>query len=58
MISIIGYIFIILVSVVCGMLAFINLLETGAPIMGLVLFGCGALFVGGWAFIAVEMDFE
>jgi len=56
MLNMIGYIWMIVVGAVCGMFAFITLLETGAPIMGIALFGCGACFTGGWALIAKEFD--
>ena len=56
MLNISGYIFMIVIGALCGMMAFINLLQTGAPIMGIILFGCGAMFVGGWTLIAVELE--
>jgi len=56
MLNVVGYIWMIVVGAMCGTFAFFELLKTGAPILGLVLFGCGALFVGGWALLAMEFD--
>ena len=43
-------------SAVVSTFAFINLLTYGTPMMGIILFGCGACFVGGWIAIAMELD--
>lgn len=58
MLNISGYIFMIVIGALCGMMAFINLLQTGAPIMGVVMFGCGAMLVGGWALLCEEYNNE
>lgn len=44
--------FMIASGAVCGMFGFIQLHETGAPIMGYVIAGSVACFVGGWIEIA------
>lgn len=56
MFNMIGYIWMVVVGAVCGLFAFITLLQTGAPIMGIALFGCGASFTGGWVLIAHELS--
>tara|TARA_X000001382_G_scaffold112600_1_gene89931 strand:- start:1067 stop:1249 length:183 start_codon:yes stop_codon:yes gene_type:complete len=55
MFNMLGYIWMILVGAVCGLFAFLTLLETGAPAMGIVLFGSGACFIGGWILVAGEL---
>ena len=52
MFSIMAHIFAMMASAVTGFFAFIKLMETGAPIMGLVLFACGICFAGAWVCIA------
>jgi len=56
MLNMIGYIWMVLVGAVCGLFAFMTLLQTGAPAMGIALFGCGACFTGGWILIAKELS--
>jgi|TARA_R100001015_G_C4561599_1_gene121354 hypothetical protein len=56
MIRIMGYFWMTFTSAMCGGFAFYNLLQTGAPLMGLVLFASGAMFVGGWILIAEELE--
>ena len=56
MLNVVGYIWMIVVGAMCGTFAFIELLKTGAPILGLVLFGCGVMFMGGWALLAKELS--
>ena len=56
MLNIMGYVYMILSGAVAGLMAFLKLLETGAPILGIALFGCGACFVGGWLLLAKELD--
>jgi len=50
-----GLILMITASAMCSLLAFMELMLTGAPLMGIVLFGCGACFVGGWILLAQEL---
>lgn len=49
---IISLMFMIVSGAVCGMFAFIELHLTGAPLMGYVIAGSVACFVGGWVEIA------
>jgi hypothetical protein len=48
--------FMIVCSAIVSTFAFIDLFTYGTPMMGVILFGCGACFVGGWVAIAVELD--
>ena len=48
--------FMIVCSAIVSTFAFIDLLTYGTPMLGVILFGCGACFVGGWIAIAVELD--
>ena len=56
MLNMFCYVSMVVVAAVIGLMAFIDLMRTGAPMYGIVLFGCGALFVGGWALIAKEFE--
>ena len=56
MLNMFGCVAMVVVGAVLGLMAFIDLMRTGAPLYGIVLFGCGALFVGGWALIAKELS--
>lgn len=49
---IMGLMFMIVSGAVCGTFAFIELHLTGAPLMGYVIAGSVACFVGGWIEIA------
>tara|TARA_R100000455_G_C6235102_1_gene95605 strand:+ start:146 stop:307 length:162 start_codon:yes stop_codon:yes gene_type:complete len=44
--------FMIFAGALCGLVGFIELHITGAPIMGYVIAGSVACFVGGWAELA------
>ena len=55
MFNILSYFFLVVMGAVVGIFAFIALMESGAPIHGLALFGCGALFTGGWFGLAMEL---
>lgn len=48
--------FAVMVSAICGIFAYMDLATNGTPLMGIVLFGCGAVFVGGWVVIAQELS--
>jgi len=56
MFRIMGYAWMIFTGAMCAGFAFYNLMQTGAPIMGLTLFASGVLFTGGWCLIAQELD--
>ena len=48
--------FAVMASAICGIFAYIELATNGTPLMGIVLVGCGAAFVGGWVVIAHELS--
>lgn len=49
---IVGLMFMIFAGALCGLVGFIELHITGAPIMGYVIAGSVACFVGGWIELA------
>ena len=49
---IVGLMCMIFAGALCGLVGFIELHITGAPIMGYVIAGSVACFVGGWAELA------
>ena len=49
---IVGLMFMIFAGALCGLVGFIELHIRGAPIMGYVIAGSVACFVGGWAELA------
>lgn len=53
---IIGLLFMVFVGALCGAIAFVELHITGAPIMGYVIAGSVACFVGGWIELARLLD--
>ena len=53
---IMGLLFMVFVGALCGAIAFVELHITGAPIMGYVIAGSVACFVGGWIELARILD--
>ena len=53
---IMGLLFMVFVGALCGAIAFVELHITGAPIMGYVIAGSVACFVGGWIELARLLD--
>lgn len=52
----ISCVFMIMSSAIVSTFAFIDLMMYGTPMMGIILFGCGACFVGGWIELARKLS--
>ena len=56
MFNILSYFFLVVMGAFVGIFAFIALMESGASVDVLALFGFDVLFTGGWFGLAMELS--